>query len=156
MSHLLCFWSCISELYHLVSFAVFTIMPLQPDEGYTGPTGVDDANLCKCSTVGYSLLSACGGCQDAQWITYDFRRCPLPVFTYLSLAGRNIRTTARVLCLPPREFLSWQIILTLTLAHRFPNPIPAGTRVPRWALLDVTVRCQTFFLRITYSQHVPV
>ena len=37
------------------------------------------------------------------------------------------------------------LCLTLTLARRFPNPIPSGTRVPGWALLDVTVRCYAFF-----------
>ena len=28
---------------------------------------------------------------------------------------------------------------------RFPNPVPSGTRVPQWALIDVTVRCYVFF-----------
>jgi hypothetical protein len=36
--------------------------------------------------------------------------------------------------------------LTLTPALRFPNPIPSGTRVPQWALLDVTVCFLAFFL----------
>jgi hypothetical protein len=49
----------------------FTIGPLQPGYSYYGPSGVDDSNLCKCSTVGYSLLSACGGCQGASWITWS-------------------------------------------------------------------------------------
>lgn len=31
------------------------------------------------------------------------------------------------------------------MARRFPNAIPSGTRVPQWALLDVTVRCYVFF-----------
>ncbi len=31
------------------------------------------------------------------------------------------------------------------MACRFPNPVPSGTRVPRWALIDVTVRCYVFF-----------
>ena len=31
------------------------------------------------------------------------------------------------------------------MARRFPNPIPSGTRVPRWALIDITVRCYVFF-----------
>src|SRR5579863_420472 len=30
--------------------------------------------------------------------------------------------------------------LTRRLALSFPNAVPAGTRVPQWALLDVTVR----------------
>jgi hypothetical protein len=39
------------------------------------------------------------------------------------------------------------------MARRFPNPIPLGTRVPQWALLDVTVRCYVFFSMATYLQH---
>jgi hypothetical protein len=31
------------------------------------------------------------------------------------------------------------------MACRFPNPIPSGTRVPQWALIDITVRCYVFF-----------
>jgi hypothetical protein len=31
------------------------------------------------------------------------------------------------------------------LSRRFPNPVPHGTRVPYWALIDVTVRKQVFF-----------
>jgi len=38
--------------------------------------------------------------------------------------------------------------LTLNLIPRFPNPVPAGIRVPRWAILDVTV-CLNFILFIT-------
>ena len=60
---------------------------------------------------------------------------------YLPLAGRDIRSTVQILCLPPSEFLLESIrCLTLMLARRFPNPVPSGTRVPGWALLDVTVR----------------
>ena len=35
--------------------------------------------------------------------------------------------------------------IDMGMARRFPNPIPLGTRVPQWALLDVTVRCYVFF-----------
>jgi hypothetical protein len=31
------------------------------------------------------------------------------------------------------------------MACRFPNPVPSGTRVPQWALIDITVRCCVFF-----------
>ncbi|KAH9984238.1 hypothetical protein BJV77DRAFT_202461 [Russula vinacea] len=47
----------------------FTILP--PQRPYFGPSGVDDSDLCLCSTVGYSLLSACGGCQGQTWITWS-------------------------------------------------------------------------------------
>ena len=36
------------------------------------------------------------------------------------------------------------------LAHSFPNPVPAGTSVPAWALLDVTVRCYYVLFSDTY------
>ena len=31
--------------------------------------------------------------------------------------------------------------------HSFPNAVPEGTRVPQWALIDVTVRCCLSFMR---------
>ncbi|KAH9984241.1 hypothetical protein BJV77DRAFT_202520 [Russula vinacea] len=83
----------------------FTILPLQPGFSYFGPSGVDDSNLCKCSTVGYSLLTACGGCQGGAPVTWS-------EFSF------NCTKT-----LPPSQF---------------PNPVPTDTRLPRWALLDVT------------------
>ncbi|KAF8497750.1 hypothetical protein F5888DRAFT_1694492, partial [Russula emetica] len=58
-----------------------------------------------CSTIGYSLLSACDGCQGSDWISWT-------KYAY------NCTKT-----MPPSSF---------------PNPIPAGTRLPQWALLDIT------------------
>ncbi|KAI0250839.1 hypothetical protein BJV78DRAFT_1282907 [Lactifluus subvellereus] len=38
----------------------------------------------------------------------------------------------------------------------FPNPVPSGTRVPQWALLDVTVCCSIFFFGTSvYQQYIP-
>ncbi|KAI0297405.1 hypothetical protein BC826DRAFT_1001659 [Russula brevipes] len=48
----------------------FTINSLLPGYSYTGPSGVDNGNLCKCSTVMYSLISACDACQGQDWITW--------------------------------------------------------------------------------------
>ena len=53
-----------------------------------------------------------------------------------------MHTIARGNCLRLREFLVLEENLmrfTLRLVCRFPNPVPPGTRVPQWALLDVTV-----------------
>ncbi|KAJ7087849.1 hypothetical protein C8R44DRAFT_29178 [Mycena epipterygia] len=36
---------------------------------YTGPF-LDDATLCRCSTVTYSLISACGACQNRTFISW--------------------------------------------------------------------------------------
>ncbi|KAH9169670.1 hypothetical protein EDB89DRAFT_1449003 [Lactarius sanguifluus] len=49
----------------------FTIDALQPGYSYTGPSGIDNANLCKCNTVTYNLISACDACQGATWITWS-------------------------------------------------------------------------------------
>jgi hypothetical protein len=58
-------------------FPAFTISPLQPGMEYFGPSALEEANLCLCSTVGYSLASACGGCQQGEWISCDSHRCSL-------------------------------------------------------------------------------
>jgi len=84
----------------------FTLATLEPGWVYYGPAGIDDADLCKCNTVLYSLLSACGGCQGDSWMTWS-------EYTF---------NCSKIL--PPSTF---------------PNPVPAGTRVPRWAVLDVTL-----------------
>ena len=55
----------------LISFAEYTVFQLQPGWVYFGPSGIDNANLCECSTVGYSLYSACGACQGQEWVTCD-------------------------------------------------------------------------------------
>ncbi|KAI0259719.1 hypothetical protein BC834DRAFT_603554 [Gloeopeniophorella convolvens] len=38
---------------------------------YLGPKGPEDASLCQCNTVVYSLLSACDACQGASWIPWS-------------------------------------------------------------------------------------
>ncbi|KAH9021562.1 hypothetical protein EDB85DRAFT_2152277 [Lactarius pseudohatsudake] len=88
----------------------FTINALQPGYSYTGPSGVDNANLCKCNTVTYNLISACDACQSATWITWS------------EYSFNCTRTIA-----PSTAF-----------TRRFPNAVPAGTVVPQWALLDHT------------------
>ncbi|KAI0250842.1 hypothetical protein BJV78DRAFT_1361936 [Lactifluus subvellereus] len=84
----------------------YTVPPLEPGESYSGPSGDDDGNLCKCSTVAYSLLSACDACQQETWIDWS---------EYSTNCTRTMNVSS------------------------FPNPVPSGTRVPQWALLDVTL-----------------
>jgi len=51
----------------------FTVDPLAPDHHYTGPY-VSEANSCQCSTVVYSLISACAVCQNRTietWSAWD-------------------------------------------------------------------------------------
>jgi len=51
----------------------FTVPPLPSGYEYTGPNGTtaDDNDLCKCNTVTYSLISACGACQGEPWVTWS-------------------------------------------------------------------------------------
>lgn len=63
---------CLVLANHIVScLAEFGIEPVQGAYHYLGPTFLQDSNSCLCSNVRYSLLSACGVCRGAKWITYD-------------------------------------------------------------------------------------
>lgn len=53
-------------------FAAFTVDALPPGYEYSGPGVLDGDDLCKCNTVTYSLLCACGACQEDLWIRYEF------------------------------------------------------------------------------------
>ncbi|KAF8477808.1 hypothetical protein DFH94DRAFT_755939 [Russula ochroleuca] len=49
----------------------FDISPLlDTKHSYTGPSGNDDSDLCKCNTIAYSLISACDACQGSEWISF--------------------------------------------------------------------------------------
>ena len=48
--------------------AATSIPALQPGNSYSGPSGPDDNDHCKCNTVLYNLISACDACQREQWI----------------------------------------------------------------------------------------
>ncbi len=52
----------------LSACAVFAMTALLPQHSYTGPSGVDNGDLCKCNTVVYNLISACDACQGESWI----------------------------------------------------------------------------------------
>jgi hypothetical protein len=54
-------------LNSLANAAESNPQPLLPDYAYIGPTPAY-ANLCLCSSVYYSLKSACGYCQGRQFI----------------------------------------------------------------------------------------
>ncbi|KAH9973121.1 hypothetical protein BGW80DRAFT_1252422 [Lactifluus volemus] len=86
----------------------FSVPALQPGYSYTGPS-TDGYNLCKCNTVVYSLLSACDACQGEAWISW-------------SLYSQNCTT----------------VYPASSHTLSFPNPVPSGTRVPAWALIDIT------------------
>ncbi|KAF8257088.1 hypothetical protein EI94DRAFT_1836099 [Lactarius quietus] len=84
----------------------FAVPALLPEHSYTGPSGIDDGDLCKCNTVLYNLISACDACQGESWINY-------------SLWTSNCSTKAT--------------------PGTFPEPVPDGTRVPKWAYFDSSI-----------------
>ncbi|KAN0119069.1 hypothetical protein V8E52_004516 [Russula decolorans] len=89
---------------------------------YTGPSDYDDSDLCKCNTVTYSLLSACVACQEEEWISYG-----IPFVVIIKSLG----------LIWPKYMHNCTKVLP---SSSFPNPVPYGTRVPYWALIDVTVK----------------
>ena len=65
--------------WHNQFLAVYTVGSLPVDDYYIGPY-VDEANGCECNTVTYSLVSACGDCQNR-----TFERCV--ILTRLDFTG---------------------------------------------------------------------
>ncbi|KAN0119095.1 hypothetical protein V8E52_004542 [Russula decolorans] len=100
----------------------FSIKALAPGYHYTGPSDYDDSDLCKCNTVTYSLLSACVACQEEEWISYG-----IPFVVVIKSLG----------LIWPKYMHNCTKVLP---SSSFPNPVPYGTRVPYWALIDVTVK----------------
>ena len=60
----------IQVVLSLIFFPVgYIVNQADPGSHYSGPT-IDNQNACQCSTVSYSLISACAACQNAtvtQW-----------------------------------------------------------------------------------------
>lgn len=84
----------------------FVIPALLPQNSYSGPSGTDDSDMCKCNTVVYNLISACDACQGNPWVPY-------------SIWTNNCTDKAN--------------------PGIYPEPIPAGTRVPNWAYIDSSI-----------------
>ncbi|KDQ33448.1 hypothetical protein PLEOSDRAFT_1110582 [Pleurotus ostreatus PC15] len=80
------------------------VPPLPDNKHYVGPTTAT-ADACQCNTVVYSLMSACGECQNR------------------TISGWG----------------EWSANCPHVDINVFPGEIPAGTRVPGWAYLDVKV-----------------
>lgn len=67
----------------------FTLDPLPADTHYVGPTSPQDANECECSSVVYSLVSACAVCQERNWLKWDVWRTNCSTI-YYSVFPKNI------------------------------------------------------------------
>ncbi|KAI0275683.1 hypothetical protein BGY98DRAFT_1098726 [Russula aff. rugulosa BPL654] len=62
---------CIVAAYMLGTCyqGIYNIPPLLPGDAYVGPA-LGNSNTCECSTVGYSLISACVTCQGQEPFSY--------------------------------------------------------------------------------------
>ncbi|KAF7294788.1 hypothetical protein MIND_01016500 [Mycena indigotica] len=98
---------------------------------YIGPSKAN-ANLCRCSTVTYSLVSACAGCQDRQYISWTewATNC-----TKVEVA-QYLQTVSAAVVVPPWAYLDVTLsnnAFSPTLASAnataasTPSPSPAPT-----------------------------
>lgn len=49
----------------------YGVPALGPNQTYVGPS-MQDVNYCACSSVVYSLVSACAQCQNHEWVSWSF------------------------------------------------------------------------------------
>jgi hypothetical protein len=124
--------------------------PIGPGQWYPASTYSqveDHSDGCACNTVVYSLLSACGACQGGRWLTYVPHQ-PLAYWDHIFLAGMiTLFPAVTPLVLPHSELTVTRGFLVLIYGlPSYREPIPNGTFVPYWALIDVTVRRLIFRL----------
>jgi len=71
-----------SSLLAVCYGAPFPVEALPESSHYLGPS-LQDANICQCSTVTYSLMSACGACQGMSYLSWSVWSANCPT-VYLS------------------------------------------------------------------------
>jgi hypothetical protein len=122
---------CVYEHGPNSSPTAFTVTALGVGQEYTGPSVLGGGDICKCNTVYYSLMSACGACQDALWIEYAFVvSFFISYFIYLPIVGLHGQPTVRRFRLLGREFpVATTILLPWNrrrnLAPQVSKPCPA-------------------------------
>jgi len=107
---------------------LYFLYPLPPDISYGGPSLFED-NTCICSTVFYSLLSACAYCQGhsyLDWSTYH-SNCS---FTYDQVFSEPIPSSTRI---PHYAYLNivagntFNVAAALSAGGLESTPVPQGT-----------------------------
>ncbi|PPQ87371.1 hypothetical protein CVT24_000129 [Panaeolus cyanescens] len=58
------------------------IAALDPGQRYPPAQASGEGNDCRCSTIYYSMLSACAYCQGRSWISWDAQTIPNCVSTF--------------------------------------------------------------------------
>lgn len=119
----------------------FRIPAITSTEFYSGPNSTAQT-ACRCSTVFYALLMACGECQEASTTTSVPNRLKsLSLLTDMPIIdGQATLQIARLFTTKCSFFVPLcSISFQLSIVPSFPESIPAGTVVPHWAYLDVVV-----------------
>ncbi|KAK0503358.1 hypothetical protein EDD18DRAFT_629894 [Armillaria luteobubalina] len=103
----------------------FTLDPLPTDTHYAGPTSPQEANECECSSVVYSLVSACAVCQERNYENWDVWRTNCSKI-YYSVFPKNIPIETTVPVWAYRNYtVAWPSFtvrrnkLNLRLGHRY-------------------------------------
>ncbi|KAG1891137.1 hypothetical protein F4604DRAFT_1913950 [Suillus subluteus] len=113
---------CLVAAYLQSACEATTIDPLPPGYIYAAPSAAL-ANPCACSTVTYSMLSACADCQNATYLNWTSWS--------LSCTQTSIRESVRKVVDILQAFLIPPI-------DRYLMNIPTGIKVPNWAYLSVS------------------
>ncbi|KAI0273301.1 hypothetical protein BC834DRAFT_202391 [Gloeopeniophorella convolvens] len=126
---------CVTSAYlaSQCSGGQFTIPQINLGAHYTGPSGPDDNDICKCNSVLYSTISACVGCQKGVWIPYDQWTANCTSVSPLGTFPQSITNNTRV---PAWAFLNvsdstpWNNVSACDFGG---NPESVGTSRPSFA-----------------------
>ena len=118
-----CLYIFFSSEYSITCSLVTRIPALPIGTHYLGPNA-SEANPCVCSSVTYSAISACAGCQNRtyiDWLRWS-QNCTSIFFTTFESIHINSMITVHQLCF-----------------SRFPEPLPSTVEVPSWAYLNLSL-----------------
>jgi len=116
----------------LISLAAYNLAPLPGGYVYLGP---GQSNPCQCSTVGYSLISACAACQNRDQLECDHIMSSQSSWAYrtifsLSLGGLYMWPTAHLL-LFHSEFRGREpITFDTEFGYQVPKSCSRGNKCP--------------------------
>jgi len=125
-------------------YAEFDLPALPHGFVYYGPSNRprDRESNCVCNSVFYSLLSACGYCQERDWIPYvlydSFALITL-AHCYTSVGLYTISTVPTLHQWDCKFFTFSFRFSKMLIGNRYWPAIPAEVRVPAWAYLSIVL-----------------
>jgi len=97
----------------------FTLQPISAGGTYEGPIPGQN-QTCHCTSIFYSLISACSACQDGSWITWT---------TYLQNCSTNAYLTVYPAEIPRDTSVPHWAYLNVSASHNMFNPTSASIAV---------------------------